>query len=236
MFGKFSFSINQDLLKIFALIAMTVDHYAQIISPPHALEYRTYIGRFAFPVFSFLMMYHLAEKHIFKKYIVRLSVFGVLSAIVIFYCGIFNHLNVLFTFLFPIMTVAVIRKENGENAPKILKYLFFSLIVLILSAFSVLSSYGIYGYFYLLSLYLFLLKRTPVFYLSTLILSFFTNISFYTEAQTLIPSVVGLLATFLTLHLDMERKYPRIIRHWSLFYIYYPAHLFVLYALKQFIR
>ena len=73
------FSINQDVLKIIALITMLIDHIAKYLPFFEGSDIGPYIGRISFPIFAFLLMEHLYKKQIFKKYIIRLSCFAVLT-------------------------------------------------------------------------------------------------------------------------------------------------------------
>lgn len=232
MFKKyFSFSINQDVLKIYALIAMTVDHYAMIFSPHYAKICRIY-GRFAFPIFSFLIMYHLAEKQIFKKYITRLSIFGVLSALVVFPFQTTFSLNIFFTFLWPIISLYLFKQINNDKMPTFVKIYLYALTIVIMASLSCLSSYFLYGYFYLLGLYFFLRKPNCFLYIAVLALAFFMN---YDDIWGIWGMITSCLTTFLLLQIDMGKKYPRLLSIRYFFYFYYPFHLFCLYIIKTFI-
>ena len=97
-------SINQDFLKILALISMTIDHISKVFSFPLS-DIGVGIGRISFPIFGFLLMQHLYQKKIFTKYIKRLSFFAVLSFLLLYpfvktmgYMFVFPF-NILFSFL-----------------------------------------------------------------------------------------------------------------------------------------
>lgn len=87
------------MLKIFAIIMMTVDHADRIIYM-QKYQFLTILGRFAFPLFAFMIARNgLYTRHP-RKYIALLFLFGVISQPV--YAFALNHpllnpLNVLFT-------------------------------------------------------------------------------------------------------------------------------------------
>ena len=73
--------INEDVLKIIALVSMTVDHIVQIsFHDSKAIWLSNTIGRLAFPILGFLIMKHFAnaKQHIFQKYCSREMLFGLL--------------------------------------------------------------------------------------------------------------------------------------------------------------
>ena len=218
-------------MKIFALVAMTVDHYAMIFTPQYTKICRIY-GRFAFPIFSFLIMYHLAEKQIFKKYVTRLTIFGILSALAVFPFQTQFSLNIFFDFLLPIITIYLLKQVNADKMPTFVKIYLYALIVAIMSSLSFLASYFIYGYFYLLGLYFFFKKPGWLLYIAILALSVFMNNN---DIWGTWGMAVSFLTTFLLLQIDMEKKYPRLLSRWYFFYAYYPLHLLCLYLLKAFI-
>lgn len=224
-----SVPLNQDCLKIYALAAMTADHFAQIYEPSCASVLRTYIGRTAFPVFSFLIMYHLAKKQIFKKYIVRLSVFAVITSLALFpFKGV--SANIFFTFLFPIVTLLFFKNIKEDDSPAFVKGVMYFFCVSFLVVPALYCPYSFPGYFYLIGLYFMFLTKRPALYGLVLTLSFCINM----DPDNPVPNMlVSFLTTVFMMMADFEKSARRLIGHWSFFYAYYPVHLFVLYALKS---
>ena len=79
--GLNKFVVNIDWLKIVALILMTMDHIAKIFPTVFCDNIIQIIGRTSFPIFAFILMYHLQKKQIYKKYLVRLGTFSFLTFI-----------------------------------------------------------------------------------------------------------------------------------------------------------
>ena len=52
--------INQDCLKVIALVTMTMDHIGEILNPTFE-DYFRLIGRISFPIFAFLIAFHLSK-------------------------------------------------------------------------------------------------------------------------------------------------------------------------------
>ena len=61
------FSINIDWLKIIALILMTIDHIAKIFPSVYFSDFLQCLGAVGFPIFCFILMYHLQRKQIYLK-------------------------------------------------------------------------------------------------------------------------------------------------------------------------
>ena len=62
--GLNKFAVNIDWLKITALILMTADHIAKIFPVIPCESIIQAIGRISFPIFGFLLMYHLCTVNI----------------------------------------------------------------------------------------------------------------------------------------------------------------------------
>ena len=60
--------VNQDIIKIIALVTMTIDHFGYVMEPSFGTLLRL-IGRLSFPLFVFLLVFNLNQKELYKKYI-----------------------------------------------------------------------------------------------------------------------------------------------------------------------
>jgi len=230
---KKGFDCNQDILKILAVIAMTIDHIGHYLMKEPTLDNGyNLIGRIAFPIFAFLLMFHLSKRQIFKKYILRLGAFGVLSSLVLypFLWGIQD--NILFTFLLPVCVLGVIKWVDEQSWSEKNLTLFLGSCFLIAGALlSTLLSYGLPGYLFLILLYFVFQrnrKKDILLYLMIL-LSFLIN--FYFSWDSFVLALIGGLTTIFLLFWKGTKKYPRLLPTWSLFYIYYPLHLWVIFML-----
>lgn len=230
---KKEFDCNQDILKILAVIAMTIDHIGcYLIKEPTLDNGYNLIGRIAFPIFSFLLMFHLSKRQIFKKYILRLGAFGILSSLVLYPFPWSIQNNILFTFLLPVCILGAIKWIDEQSwSEKNLTLLLGVSFLLAGALLSTFLSYGLLGYLFLILLYFVLQrnrKKDILLYLM-LLLSFLIN--FYFSWDSFVLALVSGLTTIFLLFWNDAKKYPRLLPAWSLFYIYYPLHLWVIFML-----
>ena len=174
--------INGTVLKIFALICMTVDHIGLFLLNNNS--YCRAIGRLAFPLFA----YFIAEGCFYtknrKKYLLKIAIFGIITQIIfiVFYRPL--YFNVLITFTFSILIIYYydsIKNENGVN----FNFLFIFLLVFIFFLSEILPrvfyrtkyqfafDYGFIGLCFPLFLYAVSDKKvkTVVFFLGLILLS-----------------------------------------------------------------
>ncbi len=232
---KFKFDINIDILKIFALICMSLDHIAKnLLGRGELRECLIAIGRTSFPIFSFLLMMHLAKKDIFKKYILRLFVFGSISlCLTIFFRFLLGNLkifplNILISFLHAVVFLKVcdlIEKEEGPEYIKIPMLCFNFLLFGFLSSY---CDYGIYGFLFLVCLYLYFKQKNNIILVAIMILSCFINMYTYWY--------MSFLMTVVLFFNQYESVHKRIINKWWIFYVYYPLHLFIILLIRWIIK
>lgn len=102
-------------LHLIAMICMLCDHLWAVLLTSH--EWLTCIGRIAFPIFAFCISEGLKKTSNKKKYIIRLTIFALISEIpfnLMYASQIFYpyHQNVLWTFLIAILMIILINKTN----------------------------------------------------------------------------------------------------------------------------
>ena len=100
-------------LKVIAMVCMLLDHTWGILMSGHL--WMTCVGRIAFPIFAFQIAEGYAHTKNFKKYLLRLFLFGLLSEIPYNYMtggGWFNPFgqNVMFTFCIALLVIRLIDK------------------------------------------------------------------------------------------------------------------------------
>ena len=227
------FSINQDILKIIALIAMTVDHIAKYLPLGVFSEVGRYIGRISFPIFAFLLMEHLYKKQIFRKYIGRLSFFGLFTFLLLLpfqgkiSADIALPFNILISFLSAVFALAVFEWIKKEDAPIWVKIPFTIFNFLCFALFSLGCEYDITGFCYLIFIYFYFVHPTHLNLFSILLFSVLINMNAF-------QWLISLLMTMFLLCLKSDKVYPRLIKHWWSFYVFYPLHLFVLACISYF--
>ena len=235
---KSLFNINLDILKLIALITMTIDHIGHILLPSEYL-YRV-IGRLSFPLFAFLIATHLVQKGIFKKYLIRFLIFAVISSFLIIPYKIMFFpsftLNIFWSFLLSVSAIALIEKISKEKIPSFIKYFLFSLTILIPGTLSLLTDYQFEGFIYMLSLYGFLKTKKRILLISCLVFAFlinFSNVSVNPVMATTFATTGFLTTLFLLLqHQPPAKEQLRFIKPWWIFYIYFPVHMVLLFILK----
>ena len=222
--------INIDVLKIFALITMSLDHVAKyLLEQGGVRECFIGLGRTSFPIFSFLLMMHLAKMNIYKKYITRLGLFGFIAFLLMFvFSFVFEDikifpLNIMVSFLLAVLffkVVSIIQKEDGPKYIKIMMWLFSFFVF---SFLSLVLDYGLYGFLFLVFMCLYFKEKNKLILGIILLLSCLININGYW--------FMSLLTTIVLFFNQYDAKYKRIINKWWIFYIYYPLHLLIIFLI-----
>ncbi len=222
--------INQDILKIIAILTMTIDHFGYVMGPSFVTLLRL-IGRLSFPIFVFLLAFNLSQKDLFKKYISRLSIFAVASSFILipfkYQIGNVLPLNIFWTLLLGVTTIYMISKASifWQN---ITKYVAIIYILSFSAILSFLTDYDLSGLLYILSMYGWFKTKYKIYGFLTLLLAFIMNLHISVWASL----ISTLISSIFLLPLTKSNKSTRFLRPWWLFYAYYPAHLAILYAVK----
>ena len=156
--------INSNMLKTIALIAMVIDHIGFYFSPVLPIPIYTicrYIGRLAMPIFVYLLVQGFFHTKNFKKYIIRMSIFAVITQILITILMFVNisympsytsakqiyiEVNILFAFvislgLIKILHESILVKKWDYNKNLSLKIILVTLIII--AAIVIPIDYGI---------------------------------------------------------------------------------------------
>lgn len=237
--------INNNTLKIIAIILMLLDHLWGTIIPGN--QWMTLIGRMAFPIFAFLIVEGFFHTSDLKKYMKRLFIFGLISEIPfnLIYTGsiIFPfHQNVMFTLLLGLLIINEIDKlkNTKEIKKKIIPILkiFLFLIISIIG----FVDYGVTGVLTIVVFYLF--RGFKLAWIGQLISLILLYIVFF-EGQSVILNIfnyeyflplqsIGVLSLiFIWLYNGEKGKNNKLIKY--LFYSFYPVHMLVIYLIYYFI-
>ena len=161
------FYISYSLLKFLALFFMTYDHVFRFIFKINDTDLILLPGRFAFPIFTFLIAYNLAKKENFLKYIKRLSLFALITVPIDLYFFPKPYLNILFTFMLAIALIWCLKKAvTVKNKPA--RGIIFAYIILLGICLGFFVEYAIEGIILFAALYYFFKSRKVVFFLLAL--------------------------------------------------------------------
>ena len=143
-----NFELTAAVLHIIAMTLMLMDHLWATLLP--AREWLTCAGRVAFPIFAFMAVEGYFHTRSFKKYILRMLLFAVLSEIPfdLMYGGTWFypvHQNVLWTFLLGLLGVWLMEqvRKKGKTWMYLLVCVLGVLAGLVLGTFCMVDYYGV---------------------------------------------------------------------------------------------
>ncbi len=229
---------NANHLKIIAIIAMTVDHAADLLYPsfpaqplPIALHI---VGRLTAPIMWFFIAEGYHYTHNVKKYLLRLGVFAIIShfaycfafgnSFIPFTTGVFNQTSVMYPLFIAVLILWLQDTETKHEGLKniLIFLLLWSAFPADWSCIAVLAILGIYrnrGD----------LKKQTLSMMIWVLL--YAIISFF-----FVNKVHGVLEIFVILVYPLMKRYngQRGKAAWLkwFFYFYYPAHLFIIGLLR----
>lgn len=222
--------LNGNQLKILALIAMTIDHIGCYLYPTH--EWMRIVGRLAFPIFAYMIAEGARYTKNRKKYLGMMFGLGVICQIVYYFAMGSLFQCILITFTFSIVLIYAldyaIQRKNAEGWI-LLGLLFIAVFSLVYVLPKLLShtdynvDYGIWGVLFPVFVYLGGKNKWARLALAAIPLVFLA-ISYPKQEYALFALVP--LALYNGTRGKWRMKY--------LFYIYYPLHLVVIYAVGLF--
>lgn len=143
-----NFELTAAVLHIIAMTLMLMDHLWATLLP--AREWLTCAGRVAFPIFAFMAVEGYFHTRSFKKYILRMLLFAVLSEIPfdLMYGGTWFypvHQNVLWTFLLGLLGVWLMEqvRKKGKTWMYLLVCVLVGLAGLVLGTLCMVDYYGV---------------------------------------------------------------------------------------------
>lgn len=236
--------ITSNILKLIAVILMLSDHiWATAMSFG---DWMTYIGRMAFPIFAFLIAEGFVHTSNFKKYVIRLLGFAVITEIPfnLFYSSrFFNpyHQNVLFTLLLGLLAIYVIDNLKKNHSAKNIGLSVLWLVLISIAATIGFVDYGFLGMITVVMFYL--LRDFPFAWLCQLIAMVLINIVFFEglvvpveifghtfEIPTQGYAVFSLIPIWL--YGGRKGRSHKALQYG--FYAFYPVHMLILYLIKYF--
>lgn len=212
---QWSWGLNGFTLKWIAMATMLIDHVGAVLIP-QLVELRI-IGRLAFPIYCFLLVEGAVHTSNWKKYLGRLLAFAVISEVP-FDLALRGRLvdvtaqNVFFTLSFGLLAVILFQQLKNRTLA------WGAALLLVLGAEFLQTDYGGGGVIMILVFYLFreqvLIKAAALIMEITVGFGGLENYAVFALAPILCYN---------------GKKGPDGLKY--LFYVFYPAHLLVLYLL-----
>lgn len=212
------------MLKVIAIVTMTIDHINDILYSDILLLH--IIGRLSFPLFAYLIALGIESTKKPKKYMVTLFSFALISQVPYFLAfGIqpFERLNILFSLFLGALTIYFFDKRSLLTFIPILLSILFNTegsyyVVLTVACMKLLTSKPKLGFLALfaLNLQFLLIPDTQALSLFAVPL-IFIHVKGWLKKEALIP----------------EDSLAYSIRKYA-FYSFYPLHLALLFLIKLF--
>lgn len=208
-----------ELLKWIGIITMTFDHIGILLL--NSNELLREIGRLAFPIFGFVLVYNYIHHTKNKvKYIKRLAVFSFIIEpihLLVFH----NHyagLNIFFIYTLTLSFLYVYELVQGEKDIDVKKYLFLVIFFMLSILVSQYTEYRVSGFLVTSSFY-FMLKDKRFIVITIFLLALLNApaTNYILATLTVVPIVY--LASKIDIHVRRSRYF---------FYLYYPIHLSLL--------
>lgn len=216
------------VIKLIAMLCMLCDHFSDSFFDN--ITFLNFIGRIAFPIFAFQIVISYKHTHDIKKFLLRLFICAIISQIPfsIFmynYCGEYDHLNVMFTFIIAILALIVYDyKINYTKKYQIFLLTLAKIIIIALLSFVanlIHVDYGAWGV--LLILFIHIFKEKKLMLIIGIILFAIENYFFIASVPKLFIPLVFFTSIPVVFMLLFNGKKGPSIKY--LFYIFYPLHL-----------
>ncbi len=225
--GKQSYRIlDGTTLKIIAMICMVFDHVGDNFFPEQT--WMRIIGRIALPIFAFCVAEGFSHTHDRGKYLLRMGIFACISEIPFDLATSgkileFTHQNIMITFFWSILGLMCYEKITERKTKAATIFGILELFVFAAGSLVLQMDYNILGVG-LICIYWFLRSKAPVWnHIAAMVYHLLLrNVGIYTY---------GLLG-FLPLFLYNGKRGKGL--KW-LFYVFYPAHLLVIWLLKLYV-
>ena len=215
--------INQKILKLVAIAAMTADHigirFGARLPASFCVTLRL-IGRLAFPLYAFLAIEGCQHTHSKSSYLFRLFILTMISEVPfdrVNACG-WDHQNVIFTILFGV--IACMAFDKWFLHFRKVQYLFLVALCLILPQIFK-TDYGFAGACVIFGGYL--ARKFKVLDNGPLLLAICSALTVFSSTTELFSMPVSLLASLY----NGRKGHESVVEKW-LYRVWYPLHLTIL--------
>ncbi len=244
--------LTSNMLRILATVLMISDHLWASVIPGN--RWMTDIGRLAFPIYAFMIAEGFIHTTNAKKYLRRMLIFAAVSEIPfnLFYSGSlidpFNQ-NVLFTFVWGILAIMQVDKIKkqfaSEEKPSVKKIIGACALVLLISlgAKFTFTDYKFLGYLTVVMFYV--VRDFPFAWVAQAVCMVLLNWTWFKGEILLIelfgktleiPNQAYAIFALIPIWLYGGKKGRNLGKIGKYgFYIFYPAHMLVLYLIQQLI-
>lgn len=227
-----SFSLSNNQLKIIAMAAMTADHAAKELFPSSTLL--LIFGRLAFPIFAYMIAEGCRYTKNKRRYFLQIFILGTFCQSVYFFAMGSMYQNILITFSLSVVSIFAIErffKKKDFLSLALVVIALFSVAFLCLFLPSLLKSsdfqidYGLLGVFLPVVIYFMPSKKTKIIASAAIL----TALSFELSGlQWFSLAALPLLFLYNGKRGKLKLKY--------LFYVFYPAHLAIIYLIGELIN
>lgn len=225
--------MNRNLLKIIAFISMVIDHVGSYLLDNN-IVFRI-IGRIAFPIFVYFIAEGMKFTRSRKRYIFVLFLFACLSQIPYMLLIEKFKLNVLFTFLIAILFILIIEKfikiENQRSLAKMLGFmiLMLSMFIVCLIVGDVLNmiDYGVLG---IILVIVFYFAKSPLnlIFASVVLILMVLKCLLFMDFIISLDNVYQIFSLISIIFIAFYNHKKGKLNLKYLFYVGYPAHLFLI--------
>jgi len=220
--------INSFQLKIIAIVLMTIDHIGAILFP--GILVLRIIGRLSFPIFAFLITEGYKHTRSVKRYLLRLAVCAVLFQVPDWFFDINYALNIFATLFFGLCAILAYDKLKEKSV--ILSWIAALAISIIAERSG--ADYGAYGVFLIL---MFFLSSGSFYKLLIGMLALHGAYAAYEMTSTYISWGKPVFRDYLQLYSILSVPIIALYNNEQgkkmkyFFYLFYPLHLIILYAI-----
>lgn len=218
--------MNRNVLKIIAVLTMIVDHIGLYLLN-NSFWFRV-IGRISMPLFAFFIAEGMKHTKNRTKYILTLLGFALISQIPHILVSGGYMLNILFTFLIAISIILIIENIKLVFVPYIVTG-----FILVFTYFMGINGFVDYGVFGVLLVLVFYFCKNKLLKLSlaslVLIILALNNVLIYGASRYSLMFFVALFSVILLIFYNGNKGKMNL--KWF-FYVFYPTHLLIIYAIK----
>jgi len=232
--------INSFTLHLLAMFLMLCDHMWACSILPYDLF--AWLGRIAYPIFAFMIVEGYFHTHDFKKYVLRMLLWALISEIPFNLMYISSpiypfHQNVLWTFLIGLLAIRLIEKVRTKRKPLLTGLCFIAVTAAAyLLGFVLFVDYFGYGILMILVFYLFRQRKwwcfatqaVCLFYINWEMISGLSfSVELFGREIYIVQQGIACLALIpIWLYNGKQGPHNKVIKY--CFYAFYPLHMLLL--------